>query len=142
MDATEGWITLAFEGAQTLVRSMDVAAIWNRVSTVVAQIIGRGYEDSTTEQEQQLEEDRKRLSSAKAADREALEQEIVTDWKVRLKDALKKDPAAVDQLRTLLAEVAEDSSASPAFSENVTQKAKGHGRNYYARGDQYFGRAQ
>lgn len=142
MDTTDKWVTLAFDAAQTVVKSMDVASIWKKVSKVVAQVVGRGKEDATTEQEQQLEEDRKRLAIATGADRDALEDELVTDWKVRLKDALRKDPDAVEQLRALLAEVAGDTSDSSALTEHVTQKAKGHGRNYYARGNQHFGRTQ
>lgn len=142
MDTTNEWVTLAFEAARTVVQSMDVTSIWKKVSKVVAQVVGRGKEDATTEQEQQLEEDRKRLAVATGADRDALQDELVTDWMVRLKDALRKDPDAVERLRALLAEVAGETSDSSASAEHVIQKAKDHGRNYYARGDQYFGRTQ
>ena len=135
MEETELWIKLAFEAGQQLVKSVDVGTTWRKISATVARILGHGDTSVTNELERQLEEERAQLVAATSGDRDTMADELAVEWRVRLKDALKKDPEAVRQLQTLLAEFGNEGTVTTPQSRNVVQNARDHGRNYYSNRD-------
>jgi hypothetical protein len=93
---------LAASGATTLVGLM-VSETWDQARQRLSRFFARGGDEETVAAE--LRSSRSDLERARAdADAEAIA-DIEATWRARLRRALLEDPAAAEQLRSLLAEV-------------------------------------
>jgi hypothetical protein len=85
----------------------------------------------------ELEAAREELLSAQAAGDRETEAEVGAEWQGRIRRLLSAHPELVDDLRTLLNEVAPDSAAAPAVTQHAT--ASGQARIYQAGRDMRLG---
>ncbi|MGW7552997.1 hypothetical protein [Streptomyces rimosus] len=99
---------LATAGATALVQQM-VTEGWTQARQRVAAFFSRrrdGGEEEALEGE--LEVSRTELLAAQRGGDEAGEADVQAEWRVRLRRALRDDPAAAEELRRLLAELSPD----------------------------------
>ncbi|WP_032918264.1 hypothetical protein [Streptomyces rimosus] len=99
---------LATAGATALVQQM-VTEGWAQARQRVAAFFSRrggGGEEEALEGE--LEVSRTELVAAQRGGDEAGEADVEAEWRVRLRRALRDDPAAAEELRRLLAELRPD----------------------------------
>ncbi|MCK7622014.1 hypothetical protein MUU72_02540 [Streptomyces sp. RS10V-4] len=99
-------VTLATAGATTLVQQMATegwAVVRRRVAALLARRRDAGDEASV---ERELDAARDDVLSAREDGDEAVPQGVAAVWGARLRRLLAEDPAAADELRALLDEVA------------------------------------
>ena len=97
-------MALATSGATTLVTLMATEA-WTQARARFAALLGRGRSDEA-ELAGELEELRTEVVRAQRAGDAGLAEEAAADWRGRLRRALRDDPEAVAELRSILAEFA------------------------------------
>ncbi|MDG9716406.1 hypothetical protein [Streptomyces sp. DH24] len=102
---------LAASGATTLVGLM-VSETWTQARERVARFFARGGDGETAERELSVAQGE--LVAARGAQDEAAVADIEAEWRVRLRRALEADPAAAEDLRSLLAELAPEGGGAPA----------------------------
>lgn len=107
---------LVSSGATTLVGLMASDA-WTQVRDRVAALFGRaGSEDAAAEELRRSQQD---LLAARAeGDEAAVAEDIEAVWQSRLRRVLRTDPAAADELRRLLDELAPMAGAQTAVARN------------------------
>jgi hypothetical protein len=103
---------LATSGAATLVGLM-VTDVWTQARERLARFFGRGAGEDASAAE--LAASQQELVAARAAGDEEAAADIEAAWRSRLRRALREDPAAADELRTLLAELAPATAERPSI---------------------------
>jgi hypothetical protein len=130
---TEALTALASTGGTALVTAM-VTDSWDGVKARFARLFGRDDAARAEATAGRLEQSRAALAGLPAPDLERArsEQEIV--WRTRLGDLLDQDPAAEQELRTLVAEVQAQVAGSAgrveqhaAAFDQAQQAVQGHG---------------
>jgi hypothetical protein len=130
---TEALTALASAGGTALVTAM-VTDGWEGARARFARLFGRGDAARAEAAAGRLEQSRAALAGLSGPDleRARIEQEIV--WRTRLGDLLEHDPAAEQELRTVVAEVQVQAagSAGPveqhvAAFDHAQQAIQGHG---------------
>ena len=130
---TEALTGLASTGGSALVTAM-VTDGWEGVKSRFARLLGRGDAKKTEATAASLEQSRVVLAglSGSALEQARGEQEIV--WRTRLGDLLEQEPAAEQELRTLVAEVQAQVIGSAgrveqhaAAFDHAQQAVQGHG---------------
>ncbi|MER5929544.1 hypothetical protein [Streptomyces sp. NPDC002054] len=117
---------LAMSAATAMVSAM-VGDAWTQASERIAGFFGRRGRDPEAVSAE-LEESRTELVAAEAAQDTALTEDIESEWRLRLSRALRADPAAAQELRALLAEIAPEPPAA-AGSVNVNNTISGGTQN-------------
>ncbi|MEU8567238.1 hypothetical protein AB0C51_02565 [Streptomyces pathocidini] len=102
--------TLAATGATTLV-SLMVSDSWAGAKAGLARFFARGGEEAAAAGE--LDACRAELVTALDAGEEAFAEDVAAEWRLRLRRLLRSDPAAVDELRSLMAELDPEGAAEP-----------------------------
>jgi hypothetical protein len=98
-------VALASSGATTLVGLM-VGDAWAQARTRFAALLGGGRPARQEAAEEDLDEAREELLAARERDNGGTAgEELAAEWRNRLRRALAADPAAVAELRALLAEL-------------------------------------
>ncbi|MGX1759303.1 hypothetical protein ACWIG5_20690 [Streptomyces lydicus] len=100
--------TLAATGATTLVGLM-VSEAWTQVRGRVARFFARG--DDTALPDEQLAASREELIAARDAADPDTAGDVEEEWRLRLRRTLRADPAAAEELRLLLDELAPRAAA-------------------------------
>jgi hypothetical protein len=124
---------LAASGASTLVGLM-VSDAWAQVRGRLAGFFGRGEEEPAVAEELTLS--RAELVAARSAGDEEAAADIEAAWRSRLRRELRVNPAAVPELRLLLAELAPQADDGPAvvvrnsFSGTVEHGSVVQGQNF------------
>jgi hypothetical protein len=140
---TEALAALASTGGTALVTAM-VTDSWEDVKGRFARFFGRGKTKEAEAAVARLDQSRATLVGLSGADlqRARAEQEVV--WRTRLGDLLEQDPAAENELRTLVTEVQAQvaGSAGPVQQHAVAydqaqQAMLGHGVQNVRFGDQH-----
>jgi hypothetical protein len=106
---------LATSGATTLVGLM-VSDAWERARDRLSAFFARGGDGRAVDaQREQLEASRAELVAAResGADGDETTADLADEWRARLRRVLRADPAAADELRALLAELAPQEAAGP-----------------------------
>ncbi|WNF25530.1 hypothetical protein RI138_01205 [Streptomyces sp. C11-1] len=106
-------MTLAASGATTVVGLMATEA-WTQVRGRLARFLSRGEDTDAVDAE--LEESRAELTAARADADEATAADIEAEWRTRLRRALRANPEAAEELRTLLDELAPLQPSAPTVS--------------------------
>jgi hypothetical protein len=111
---------LAAAGGTALVTAM-VTDGWESFKARFARLLGRGNAEETEAVAVQLDETQAMLVARVGADLERARAEQQLAWRIRLGDALERQPAAENELRPLIAEIQAFAQA-PAVSivQNVT----------------------
>ncbi|WP_406015909.1 hypothetical protein OG520_36070 [Streptomyces sp. NBC_00984] len=104
---------LAETGATTLVGLM-VSDAWTQTRARVARFLARGGETGGVDEE--LEASREELISARDGEAPDVAEDIEDEWRLRLRRALRADPAAAQELRLLLDELAPAAAGVPAVT--------------------------
>jgi hypothetical protein len=99
---------------------------WEGVSARVARLFGRGSEQREARARQLLEESRKRIEAGPAANRSALKEQEVAEWRGALKALVTEEPGVVAELADL-AQLLSEAGGRQQASRNVTLKAKATG---------------
>lgn len=94
---------LAASGATSLVGLM-VSDAWAQTRVRVARFLARGEETGGVDEE--LEASREELIAARDGDEPDVAADIEDEWRLRMRRALRADPAAAQELRLLLDELA------------------------------------
>lgn len=74
------------------------------------------------------------VAEARRRGDQGAEEAVVAEWQGRLRGLLGFDPAAVEQLRTLLGTLGPPAT-TPTTRISLRADARGHGRNYQSAGD-------
>ncbi|MDW4897329.1 hypothetical protein ACIG0A_23830 [Streptomyces californicus] len=114
---------LAASGATTFVGLMATEA-WSQVRGRLAGVLGRGEGDEVIDAE--LEESRAELTAARAEGDQQAAADIEAAWRNRLRRTLRADPAAAEELRAVLEELAPQQSSGPAVAINHNTISGGH----------------
>ncbi|MEC4015260.1 hypothetical protein [Streptomyces sp. H27-D2] len=96
-------VALAASGATTLVGLM-VSDAWTQGRERLVRFFARGGDEGSAEEELRIS--REELAAARAAEDEGAAADIEAGWRMRLRRVLQADPAAAEELRLLLAELA------------------------------------
>lgn len=115
---------LAASGATAFVGLM-VTEAWTQARGRVARFLARGEDVDVIDAE--LEESREELTAARAAADDEAIADVEEEWRIRLRRALRANPEAADELRTLLDELSPLGAAGPAVS--VTNSISGGTQN-------------
>ncbi|MEU2071269.1 hypothetical protein [Streptomyces anulatus] len=115
---------LAASGATAFVGLM-VTEAWTQARGRMARFLARGEDVDVIDAE--LEESREELTAARAAADDEAVADVEEEWRIRLRRALRANPEAADELRTLLEELSPLESAGPAVS--VTNSISGGTQN-------------
>ncbi|MEI7032234.1 hypothetical protein [Streptomyces pratensis] len=108
---------LAASGAATFVGLMATEA-WTQARGRLSRFLARGEDHTAVDAE--LEASRAELTAARADADEAAAADVEEEWRIRLRRALRADPRAADELRTLLDELAPLQPAAPSVSVTNT----------------------
>ncbi|MEV8532843.1 hypothetical protein [Streptomyces sp. NPDC051211] len=109
---------LAMSAATAMVSAM-VGEAWTQASERITGFFGRRGRDPEAVSAE-LEESRAELVAAEAEQDTALAEDIESEWRLRLSRALRADPAAAEELRALLAEIAPEAPAAGSVTVNNT----------------------
>ncbi|MFD4177276.1 hypothetical protein [Streptomyces anulatus] len=115
---------LAASGATAFVGLM-VTEAWTQARGRVARFLARGEDVDVIDAE--LEESREELTAARAAADDEAVADVEEEWRIRLRRALRANPEAADELRTLLDELSPLGAAAPEVS--VTNSISGGTQN-------------
>lgn len=126
-DPLEAELTaLAASGATAFVGLMATEA-WNQVRGRVARLLARGEDSEDVDAE--LEESRAELMAARRSGDEDGAADIAAEWRVRLRRALRDNPEAERELRSLLDELAPHQPSAPTVTvNNSTNGGTYHGQ--------------
>ncbi|MQS35818.1 hypothetical protein [Streptomyces katsurahamanus] len=116
--------TLAASGATALVGAM-VSDAWLQARDRVARFLARGEDPQVAGEE--LETLRTELVAAHDAEDTEAAADIEDEWRLRLRRALRADPAAAEELRVLLAELAPQTAEPQAAVVNTISGGTYHG---------------
>ncbi|MFE7264647.1 hypothetical protein ACFU9B_21665 [Streptomyces sp. NPDC057592] len=124
---------LAASGATTLVGHM-VSDAWTHTRERVARFLARGEETGGVDEE--LEASRAELIAAHESEDPDVAADIEDEWRLRMRRALRADPAAAQELRLLLGELAPRTADVPTVTVNNnisggTQSVVNQGQNFY-----------
>ena len=108
---------LAASGATTLVGLM-VSDAWAQTREQVARLFARGGDGSAEAGELQQSQ-AELLAARESGDTEAAA-DVEAEWRTRLRRLLRSDPAAADELRSLLAELSPPATGGPAVAVHNT----------------------
>ncbi|MGK5630131.1 hypothetical protein [Streptomyces sp. URMC 123] len=118
---------LATSGATTLVGLM-VSDSWAQSKERLAALFGRGRRGRSAEAEEELDLSREELIAAREAGDGPALADVEAEWRSRLKRLLRADPAAADELRALLEELAPRQAAdAPGAVHNTVTGGVLHG---------------
>ncbi|MFJ4709278.1 hypothetical protein ACIP6I_31115 [Streptomyces anulatus] len=117
---------LAASGATAFVGLM-VTEAWTQARGRVARFLARGEDVDVIDAE--LEESREELTAARAAADDEAVADVEEEWRIRLRRALRANPEAADELRTLLEELSPLESAGPGPAVSVTNTISGGTQN-------------
>lgn len=138
---TEALIALAAAGSTALVQAA-VTDAWTGLKGGITRLMGRGEQSREAVVDQQLERTRAELETAgPRVEQVRLAQQAA--WQARLEDLLAEQPQVADQLRALLAQLADTPGASAghvnqhavAFGQ-AQQAVQGHGTQTVTFGSQ------
>ncbi|MFD7128980.1 MULTISPECIES: hypothetical protein [Streptomyces] len=115
---------LAASGATAFVGLM-VTEAWTQARGRVARFLARGEDVDVIDAE--LEESREELTAARAAADDEAVADVEEEWRIRLRRALRANPEAAGELRTLLDELSPLGAAAPEVS--VTNSISGGTQN-------------
>lgn len=116
---------LAASGATTVVGLMASDA-WTQVRTRLARFFARdGAEGAQEAAGDDLERSREELAEARQAQDAGTEDDVRAEWRLRLRRMLQADPAAADELRRLLAELAPEPPAAGAATYYTVNSTRG-----------------
>ncbi|MFI0937864.1 hypothetical protein [Streptomyces sp. NPDC021020] len=105
---------LAASGATTVVGLMASDA-WAQVRARLARFLARGGAEGAEEAvSADLERSRGELAEARQARDAGVEDDVRAEWRLRLRRTLQADPAAADELRRMLAELAPEPQSTGA----------------------------
>ncbi|WP_228977945.1 hypothetical protein [Streptomyces sp. DH12] len=102
---------LAAAGASALVQQM-VGEAWEQTRVRVAAFLARGSGRDAVAIDGELEEARADLVDAEASGSPDARAEALTEWRGRMRRALRNDPRAAQELRALLAELGDGGPAA------------------------------
>ncbi|MFJ4831192.1 hypothetical protein ACIP79_14900 [Streptomyces sp. NPDC088747] len=126
---------LAASGATTLVGLM-VSETWVQARDRLARFFARTGDERAVDEELSLSQGE--LAAAREADDDAAAADIEAAWRTRLRRALQADPAAAEELRSLLAEIASDDGREPRSTvHNTISGGVQHGPVF--QGERFFG---
>lgn len=126
---------LAASGATTLVGLM-VSEGWAQTRDRLTRFFARDGDERAVDEELRLSQ--RELSAARAAEDEDAAADIEAAWRTRLRRALQADPGAVEELRSLLAEIAPDDSREPSGTVHNTISG-GVQNGPVLQGERFFG---
>ncbi|MFD0344810.1 hypothetical protein ACFVH0_40140 [Streptomyces sp. NPDC127117] len=106
---------LAASGATTLVGLM-VSDAWTQTRERVARFLARGEETDGVDEE--LDASREGLIAARDGEDPDAAADIEDEWRLRMRRALRADPAAAQELRLLLDEIAPRTADVPTVTVN------------------------
>lgn len=118
-------VALVNSGATTLLGLM-VTDAWGRTKKAAAGLFSHGDGDVASAVESDLDDSRERLQVAFTTGDREVEAELVTEWRSRLRRAVKDDDHAVDMLRDFVnrnSDLVEDYVARGA---NISISAQAH----------------
>jgi hypothetical protein len=96
-------VALASTAASTLVAAMTTD-VWRQVRTRLGRLLGRGDPRGESAVLEALDEDAQAVADAGGGE-SGVAGEVRSQWTGRLRDLLRMDPQAADQLRELVAEL-------------------------------------
>lgn len=113
---------------------------WQQVRTSVVEWWRAARPDQAESIHRELTDAHTQVISARQEDDEVREQDLVTDWQMRLQILLRANPALAEQLRVLLDDhlipVLPTREQHAVTSQVMKATASGHGRVYQAGRDQ------
>ncbi|MFI1887293.1 hypothetical protein [Streptomyces jumonjinensis] len=118
--------TLAASGATALVGAM-VSDAWSQARERVARFLARGEDPQPVDYAEELETFRTELVAAHDAEDTEAAADIEDEWRLRLRRALRADPAAAEELRVLLAELAPQAAEPRTAVVNTISGGTYHG---------------
>lgn len=107
--------TLAATGATTLVGLM-VSDVWTTTRERVARFLARGEDTGVVDDE--LETSREELIAARDAADPDVAADVEEEWRLRLRRALRADPAAAQELRALIDDLVPHTAGVPTVILN------------------------
>jgi hypothetical protein len=129
--------TLAAAGATALVGAMATDA-WQAARAGFAKLFGRGDRRQQELADRRLDQAGAQVAQADHNNQDHVRGELLAAWQVRLQDLLDEHPDAVEELRTLTAQIKDQ---LPATQQAWVQHnlARGHGTVYGVQaGDQHI----
>ncbi|MFF8369244.1 MULTISPECIES: hypothetical protein [Streptomyces] len=127
---------LAGTAGTTLVTLLATDA-WNSVRDGLVSLWQRARPDRAPVIAAELGAAREELLSAQATSDRETEAEVRAEWQGRIRRLLSAHPELVEELRTLLVDVAPDSAALPVITQHAS--ASGQARVYQAGHDMHLG---
>lgn len=111
---------------------------WERARAAVVALWRRARPDQADVIDEELAASRRLLLAAREEQDAEAEEELVSDWRIRLQSLLRHDPSAAAELRALLAaELAPpDASSYDVGTQTLRAEASGSARVYQAGRDQ------
>jgi hypothetical protein len=124
-------VALASSGASTLVALMATDA-WGQAKRAVASLLAHSRPEAVPVIEGELEESRRELAAARDRHDGEAEEELVAQWKGRLRRLLVTDPDIASALRAVVDELEASASRLNLRTRSIKMdaKASGHGRVY------------
>jgi len=115
--------TLADTAATTVVKLLATTA-WEQAKNAVTELWHRKHPERAETVEAELGDARAELVEARQADGEQVEQDLIVEWRTRLRRLAAQDPGAVDDLRYLVAQLHSAlSEAEPERNPAITMQA-------------------
>ncbi|MET8732436.1 hypothetical protein ABZV81_35475 [Streptomyces parvus] len=114
---------LAASGATTFVGLMATEA-WTQVRGRLVRFLGRGENDEVIDAE--LEESREALIAARRDGDEDGARDVAAEWRIRIRQALRDNPEAEQELRAILDELAPQQTTGPTVAINHNTISGGH----------------
>lgn len=127
---------LAGTAGTTLITLLATDA-WNSVRDGLVSLWRRARPDRAPAIAAELGVAREELLSAQATDDRETEAEVRAEWQGRIRRLLAAHPELAEELRTLLVDVAPDSTARPGITQHAS--ASGQARVYQAGRDMHLG---
>jgi len=117
-------VALASSGATSLVGLM-VSDAWAQARGRFVRLFARGGADGRTDE--QLQEAREELLTARESGYAEATGDVEAEWRTRLRRLLHSDPAAADELRALLDELAPQAAGGTVVVVNNSISGVAHG---------------
>jgi hypothetical protein len=133
-------VVLASVAAATVIQIMTTDA-WDQAKVAVAGLWRRVQPDQASSVAESLDAARQDLLVARRASDEQVELDLVAEWRTRFRRLLTAYPQLEEEVRGLVAELADAAASASARGEiTVTNQATvtGRGRVYQAGRDQYI----
>jgi hypothetical protein len=124
--------TLASIAGETLVKQLTTAA-WEKTQAAVVELWRRAHPERADALHAELAETRSEVLAARQAGDDQAEQDLIGEWRSRLRRLLSVDPEVAGELRRLFAD---ELQRGPGIAMKAT--ASNRGRVYQAGRDQHI----